>query len=183
MHQDISRVNTQLRALHSRLSSLLSVEDFYIFGSSLDVWGHSCRIDDLDFTFSLKSDNYSDIDVGLKDYKGERDNPNIFGNRITVKELDNKRIEVYSVSLNNSFRDIEFPYYSKESGLVYADFERALPIYAMRKFLKITNRIKPFIPIEVRKIRRHAFSYNWNQFLNLNISHSYDGVNFTRFTN
>ena len=178
-----SKFNTHVTALHSRLSSILSIEDFYIFGSSLDIWGHSARIDDLDFTFTLKSDNHSDIDVGLKDYKGVRDNPNIFGNRITIKELDGKRVEVYSIIGNNLFCGIEFPYYSKEDGLVYSDFERALKIYTMRKFRKASNNMKPFIPRKVRKLRRKAFTLNWNDFLDLNVSHSYDGVNFTRFTN
>ena len=65
-----------LQDLHSTISSLLSVNDCCIFGSSLDIWGHSCRIDDLDCSFSLKVDPKSDIDVGLKDYKGVKDNTN-----------------------------------------------------------------------------------------------------------
>jgi hypothetical protein len=171
-----------LENLHSRLLSLISVEDCYIFGSSLNIWGHSCRIDDIDFSFSLKPNDDSDIDVGLKDYKGYMANPNLFGNRITVENLDGRRVEVYTVIGNNLFNGVEFPYYSKEDGLVYGNIERALKIYIMRKFRRASNKMRPNIPRKVRVLRAKTFAFNWNHFLRLNVSHSYDGVNFTRFT-
>ena len=173
---------TQLTTIHSRLSSILSVEDFYIFGSSLDIWGHSCRIDDINFCFNLKPDSDSDIDVGLKDYKGLIENPNLFGNRISVKDLDGRRVEVYNVIGNNRFQGTDYPYYSKETGLVYGDFERALRIYIIRKFRKATTKIRPLLCKELRELRANTFAYNWDLFLKKNISHYYDGVNFTRFT-
>jgi hypothetical protein len=179
----MSVAHTQLQDLHSRLLSLLSVEDCCIFGSSLDVWGHSCRIGALDFTFSLKPDDDSDIDVGLKDYKGIKDNTNSFGNRITVKKLDNRPVEVYDVIGNNLFRGVKYPYYSKEDGFVYADFEKALRMYIIRKFKKTTSKMGPSVPIEMKVLRGRLIGDHWPEFLKFNIWHSYDGVNFTKFTN
>ena len=170
-------------SLHQRLNSLLSVEDCYIFGSVLDVWGHSCRIDDLDFTFSLKMHpTESDIDVGLENYQGPRDWTGGFGNRITLKELDGRRVEVYDFFKDNIFIKTKFPHYSKKTGLVLGEFENAIRIYIIRKLHKILTRKRNSIPHKVKGLYFKTVMFNWNALLELNISHSYDGVNFTRFT-
>ena len=180
-------------SLHQRLNSLLSVEDCYIFGSVLDVWGHSCRIDDLDFTFNLKMNPESDIDVGLENFQGPRDWKGLFGNRITVKELDGRRVEVYDFFKDNIFIKTKFPHYSKKTGLVLGDFQTAVRIYTLRKLHKIVrnNRRNKFykdhkkkqIPDKVKALYFKTVMFNWGALLKLNISHSYDGVNFTKFTN
>ena len=170
-----------LKDLHSTISSLLSVNDCCILGSSLDIWGHSCRIDDLDCSFSLKVNPESDIDVGLKDYKGVKDNTNYIGNRITVKNLNGRRVEVYDFPKDNIFMGVKFPYYSKETGMIYGDFEQALRMYIMRKLHKVVK--DKSLPKKVRKLYLKTFMFQWSPLLELNISHSYDGVNFTRFTN
>lgn len=167
--------------LHSKLLSLLSVEDCCIFGSSLDLWGHSCRIDDLDFCFSLKPGPESDIDIGIKNFKGTKDNTNYLGNRISVKKLDGRRVEVYDFSEDNIFMGTKFPYYSKETGMVYGDFQKALRIYIMRRLGKVCKNRK--LPIKIKRLYSVAFFLNWEAILKLNISHSYDGINFTSFTN
>lgn len=170
-------------SLHQRLNSLLSVEDCYIFGSVLDVWGHSCRIDDLDFTFNLKMNPESDIDVGLENFQGPRDWTGLFGNRITLKELDGRRVEVYDFFKDNIFIKTKFPHYSKKTGLVLGDFQHAIRIYTLRKLHKIvTDKRKP-IPHKVKALYFKTVMFNWNALLKFNISHSYDGVNFTKFTN